>query len=124
MIENIKNDRFAKYCGIKLVEVKEGYALTEMEIEDHHLNGVNIVQGGAIFTLADYAFAAASNSRGFVTVGLNVSISYFRSPRGKVIRAEASEIVSGKKISGYSVDIKDEDGSIVARFTGLGFVKG
>jgi len=124
MIENIKKDRFAKYCGIKLVEVMEGYALTEMEIEDHHLNGVDIVHGGAVFTLADYAFAAASNSRGFVTVGLNVSISYFRSPRGKVIRARASEIVSGKKVSGYSIDVLDEDGSIVARFTGLGFVKG
>ncbi len=123
MIENIKNDRFAAYAGIRLVEVGDGHAVTELEIEEKHLNGVGIAHGGAIFTLADYAFAAASNSGGFVTVGLNVSISYFKSPKGRVIRAEARQISSGRKVSGYSVEIKDEDGTLIAYFTGLGFVK-
>ena len=74
---NVKDDRFAKYVGIELVEVREGYAVAELIVRDDHLNGVNSVQGGAIFTLADYAFAAASNSYGFITVGINVNISYY-----------------------------------------------
>ncbi len=105
LIKNIENDKFAAFAGIKLIKVEPGYALTQMEITDNHLNGVNIVQGGAIFTLADYAFAAASNSRGNVTVGINATISYFKSPKGKVLTAEATEISGSKKICGYNVDV-------------------
>ena len=53
--EFLKNDRFAEHCGIELVEVGEGRAKTRMKIEDRHLNGVNVVHGGAIFSLADLA---------------------------------------------------------------------
>lgn len=61
MIDNVKKDKFASYVGIELLEVGDGYAEAQMEITDNHLNGVNILHGGAIFTLADYTFAAASN---------------------------------------------------------------
>jgi acyl-coenzyme A thioesterase PaaI-like protein len=69
LTECIHNDLFAKHVGIRLVETKEGYAKAEMDIHEYHLNGVRMVQGGAIFTLADYAFAAASNSRGLLCIG-------------------------------------------------------
>ncbi len=53
-------DKFAQHCGVELLEVSEGRARAKMEITEHHLNGVNITHGAAIFTLADLAFAAAS----------------------------------------------------------------
>ena len=80
------------FVGIKLVEVKPGYAKANMEITDKHLNAVNIVQGGVIFTLADFAFEAASNSYGQVSLGINANISYFQPPKGKILIAEAKEI--------------------------------
>jgi len=46
------------------VEAEAGYCKARMKIEDKHLNAANVVQGGALFTLADLAFAIASNSRG------------------------------------------------------------
>ena len=55
----IKKDKFCMFIGIELTEVSEGHAKAKMDIKEHHLNGVGIVQGGAIFTLADLAFAAA-----------------------------------------------------------------
>lgn len=121
LIKNVKNDQFAKYVGIRLIEVSEGFAITELFLNDDHLNGVNRVQGGVIFTLADYAFAAASNSGGCATVGLNVNISYYKTPVGKVIRAIAKEISVQNKISAYNVEVVDEDGSLVASFNGLGY---
>jgi acyl-CoA thioesterase len=120
---NIHNDRFANHVGIRLIEVKDGYALTELTLADYHLNGADRVQGGVIFTLADYAFGAASNSQGIATVGLNVNISYFKSPTGSVIRAEAKEINTQNKICGYQVNVFDEDGSLIATFNGLGYRK-
>ncbi|NTV25708.1 MAG: PaaI family thioesterase [Chlorobiaceae bacterium] len=123
MLKNVKNDRFAQLLGIEILEVSPGYALLELKIEDKHKNGINIVQGGAIFTLADYAFGVASNADGSTTVGINASISYFKAPTGAYIRAEARAESTGKKICGYKVAIQDEDGSLVATFSGLGYIK-
>ena len=72
--EFFKRDSFAEHCGIKLVEVSPGSARAEMEIKKEHLNGLNTVHGGAIFTLADLTVAAAANAYGMVTGAINVSI--------------------------------------------------
>lgn len=123
MIKLVERDKFAAYLGMKIIKVDYGYAVTQMEITDNHLNGVNIVQGGVIFTLADYAFAAASNSKGFATLGINAHISYFKSPKGKMLTAEAKEISSGNKLCSYNVDVFDENKDLIARFNGTGYIK-
>lgn len=121
--EFFKKDRFAEYIGIELVEVKPGYALARIEITDKHLNAVNIVQGGVTFTLADFAFAAASNSHGKVAVGINVNISYFQSPKGKILTAEAKEIAANSKLASYDVGVYDEEKNLVAQFNGMVYIK-
>jgi acyl-CoA thioesterase len=113
----LKNDRFAALAGIELVKVEPGYALAKMNIEEKHLNGVNIVQGGATFTLADFAFAAASNAHGQVALGINASINYFQAPQGKVLFAEATELHASRRLANYNVDIYDENKELIARFT-------
>ncbi len=76
--EFIESDRFAKHCGIELIDVGDGWARAQMRIEDHHLNGVDVVHGGAVFSLADLVFAAAANSHGTVAVAINASIWYMK----------------------------------------------
>jgi len=119
----VKNDQFAAYLGIEIVEVDDDYAVVKMKITDDHLNGVNTVQGGVIFTLADFAFAVASNAKGLVTVGINANISYFKPPNGKLLMAEAKKISSSKKLCNYSVDIFDENKNLIARFNATGYIK-
>ena len=118
-----ENDRFAAYTGIKLVKAIPGYALTRLEVQDKHLNGVDFVQGGAIFTLADFAFAAASNAAGFPTLGINAAISYIKGPRGKVITAEAKEVSATNRLCTYEVAVYDEDGQTVAKMLATGYIK-
>ena len=62
LIEFFKKDRFAVMAGVELLEVKQGYAKARMLVTKEHLNGGGVCQGGALFTLADLAFAAAINS--------------------------------------------------------------
>ncbi len=124
MIQFIKKDRFAELVGSRIVKVEPGYAVVEMEVMEKHLNGVNMVQGGAIFALADYAFAAACNSGGSLTVGVNVNISYFKSPKGKMLTAVAKEISSSRKICGVNIDVFDENDDLIARAHGTGYRKG
>lgn len=122
-IKNIKNDKFAALVGIKLLQVGDGYALTQMEVSEKHLNGINFVQGGAIFTLADYAFAAAANAKGLMTVGITNNISFIKPPKGKIITAEAREASCSRKLCVYNVDVFDEDKELIAQMSAMGYIK-
>jgi acyl-CoA thioesterase len=87
------------------------------------LNAVGIVQGGAIFTLADYAFAAASNSHGTVAVAVNANISFMKALSAGTLIAEAREVSKSYKLGTYTVEVKDEQGELVALFQGMVYRK-
>lgn len=119
----INNDRFAKLLGIELVEAAPGHAVTQMEITDEHLNAVNMAQGGALFTLADLALAAASNAHGPVAVSIQSEIKYFKPAAKGLLTAEASEISLSSKLATYSIAIRNKDGELVAAFQGMVYRK-
>ena len=118
-----KNDRFAEHNGIELLEIAEGRAKAKMVIEDRHLNGVNVVHGEAIFTLADLAFAAASNSHGTVAVAINASIWFVKAGRKGTLFAEAREVSRNPKLATYSIEVTDDAGEIIATFEGMVYRK-
>jgi acyl-CoA thioesterase len=124
VINYFKNDRFADHVGIELIDVSKGWAKAKMEIKDHHLNGVNIAHGGAVFSLADLAFAVASNSHGTVALSINVSISYFKaSVVGETLYAQAKEVSRNPKLATYEVRVTDEANDIIAIFLGTVYRK-
>jgi len=123
LIKTLENDRFAALVGLELVKVQPGYAVVKLEVSDKHLNGVNIIQGGVIFTLADFAFAAASNACGQITVGINANIAYFQVSKGKTLIAEAKEVAVSRKISNYNVDVFNENKDYIARMSITGYKK-
>jgi acyl-CoA thioesterase len=120
----IEADRFAAENGITLVEVRPGAAVARMEVGARHLNGVGIVQGGAIFTLADLAFAAAANSHGEIAVAIDVSISFIRAVSGGTLTADAREEAVNPRLSTCLVRVTDEAGALVALFKGTAYRKG
>lgn len=115
-------DRFAYTNGITLEKVTPGYSEAKMVVTENHLNGVGIVMGGALYTLADFAFAAATNSKGFATVTTNSSINFFSSAKGKVLKAVAKEVFSSNRLTTVDVDIFDEDETLIARYVGNGYI--
>ena len=121
--EFFKSDRFAALAGAELVEVKEGYAKARMLITPEHLNGGGFCQGGALFTLADLAFAAAVNSHLTLTVSTSSNITYVRSIAKGYVYAEATELVNHKRMPYAEVRVTDEAGELVAVFTSSGYRK-
>ena len=55
-------DRFSAVNDMKLVTVNEGFAEAELAVSDNSMNSLNVIQGGAIYTLADFAFSGAANA--------------------------------------------------------------
>lgn len=118
-----ENDRFAKLAGAELLEIKEGYAKARMLITDEHLNGGGICQGGAVFTLADLAFAAAVNSHLILTFSTSSNITYFKSESRGYLYAEAREIVNHPRMPYAEVRVTNERGELIALFTSSGYRK-
>lgn len=114
-------DRYAAAAGAKLVLVREGYARARMRLGPVHLNGVGVAQGGAVFTLADFAFAAASNSHGNVAVALDTSITFVRAATRGILTAEAREESVSRRISVCNVRVTGGGGEVVALFRGTAF---
>jgi acyl-CoA thioesterase len=118
-----ENDLFARHCGMELVELRPGYAKTQMTVDQRHLNNVGTVHGGVLFTLADFAFGAASKTGGRVAVAVNMHLSCLRATRAGTLVAEASEVSRSRRISTCTVRVMNEAGELVALFQGTAFIK-
>ncbi|MDT8357019.1 MAG: PaaI family thioesterase [Methanomicrobiaceae archaeon] len=116
-------DTFARLCGVELLEVSPGRARVKMEIGENHTNSHGTVHGGALFTLADTAFALASNSHGIPAAAINAHISYLKSAREGTLYAEAEEFSLSPKIASYTVQVTDEQGERIAIFQGMVYRK-
>jgi acyl-CoA thioesterase len=121
-------DRWAAAAGVVIDSVQEDLVQCSMEIADIHRNAGGGVQGGAIFTLADLAFAVHSNLdmvRGAdvgITVGQSCSISYLKSTRGSRLIARSVCLSRGRSMAVYRISISDDLGVPIAEMTGNGFI--
>ncbi|MCK4690736.1 MAG: PaaI family thioesterase [Desulfuromonadales bacterium] len=118
-----ENDQYAKHSGIELLEVKAGWARVKMTIQPFHLNGARTVHGGALFTLADYAFAVAANSRGQLALAINISMSFVKAAYDGVLYGEAEELSLNRHLGTYQVKIIDDKQQLIALFNGTAYRK-
>jgi len=114
-------DRFATENGMTLDALGEDSAVCSLILGPGHKNAYGGVMGGVIFTLADFAFAVASNNMHKGTVAMQVSINYLSAPKGQKLIATAKCIKSGKTSAVFNVDVVDDTGRDIAQFVGTGF---
>ncbi|GHU48964.1 phenylacetic acid degradation protein [Spirochaetia bacterium] len=120
-------DRFAMNAGIGIDSVTEDCVVCSLELTPQHLNAGGGVQGGAIFTLADLAFAVHCNlpmllgAAVGITVGQSCSISFLKPAKGKRLIAKSKRLSQGRNMSVYLIEIHDELANPVAEMIGNGF---
>ena len=119
-----RTDRFAANAGCRITEVDAEHAVAEMTVTNAHLNGGNVCQGGALFTLADLAIAALMNHQGLLTFGISNSIMYVSSAKeGDLLRAEAVNVADHHKIPAVEVRVTNQEGRLICHVTGMGYRK-
>lgn len=122
--ERLRNDALANHLGIDIMEIKPGYASATLAVKPELLNGVGVTHGGAIFSLADVVFAAASNAHGPVALALNVNITFLKATTtGTILTATAREESLTRKTGLYRMEVKDDHGEVVALAEGLVYRK-
>ncbi len=120
--ERFKGDRFAMLTGAEIREAEPGRAVCAVKLREEHMNANNVPMGGAIFTLADFCYAVASN--GFtehIIVSQHCSITFLSPAKGSELIAEAKCIRAGRSTCLYEVSVRDDLGTFVAHVTVNGF---
>ena len=117
------NDRFAREAGAEILTIEPGYAKVRMKVTPAHLNAAGVCQGGALFTLADLAFAAVANSYTQITLSLSANITFLKAVSCGWLYAEAREVHHHNRIPYIEVHITQEDGTLVAIMTSSGYRK-
>ncbi len=114
-------DRFATENGMTLEERDETHAVASLTLGARHRNALGGVMGGAIFTLADFAFAALTNDRERAAVAQQVSVNFLAAAKGDRLIATARYKKDGRASCVVNVDVVDDTGREIAQFVGTGF---
>ena len=117
-----KNDKFVDAVGVKIEKAEAGNAVCSLKIEDWHLNAAGAVQGGAIYTLADFTFAVAANCFDKITVTLNNNIEYIKKATSGTLFAHSVLTKMSKKICFYKTDVTDDKGDMIACLNTVGYI--
>jgi len=120
-----ERDGFMRSLKAELVEVDRGSATVRMDVRKESLNFNGTCHGGAIFSLADFAFGIASNSYGTMAAGIDVHITYNAAARlGDTLTATAREVSRSRKIAVYEIDVRGKKAGHVSSFTGTVYIIG
>lgn len=112
-------DAFSQWLGIKVIDIQPGKAVLQMKVRNDMLNGFNVCHGGITFSLADSAFAFASNSHGRLSLAMEANISYpAKIYEGDILTASAEELTRNDKTATYNIIILNDKKTIVGLFRG------
>ena len=123
--EFFSHDRYAtETTGIEILEAADGYAKVGLEVREGHMNAGNRVMGAVYYTMADFAFAVASNPDAGdapITFTLSSQINFLTAAKGRYLTAEARAVRKGRRTSFYAAEIRDELGTLIATVSSNGF---
>lgn len=125
MEDNVaKKDQFSKHLEFEIVQVSSGYAQVKTKVKPYFLNGVEIVHGGVIFSLADYAFALASNTTNETGVAINAHIQFIKPAcLGDELQAESKMISRSRRLGTFLGCVMNQKKDILAQFQAMAYFK-
>lgn len=115
----LQRDAFSRLLGMEVLEASPGHAVVRMTVRDDMVNGFGTLHGGALFSLADSAFAFATNAGGTLSVAIDTTLSIpAASYPGDVLTATAESRSSTNRLEFVDVTVRRHDGSAVGYFRG------
>jgi acyl-CoA thioesterase len=115
----IVTDAFSRWLGISVLEADVGHAVCRMTVREEMVNGFGTSHGGIVFSLADSAFAFATNAGGFLSVAVDCSVSFPVAVRpGDVLTATAIEESTTNRLAFCAVTVRNQQDAVVAHFRG------
>jgi acyl-CoA thioesterase len=122
--DSFANDPYAASQGYELGEITDEAVTVSMVVREDQLNFLGGTHGGVVFSIADCAFALASNAYPEDAVAIDTHLVITGgTTAGDTLTATATELTRGRSLATYRVNVTRSDGRIVAGFTGTVFIK-
>ena len=122
----VDTEPLARLHNMALIDLALGHSVVEMTYEPPTMDNIyQRAHGGAIYALIDEAFETSCQTHGTIAVALNVNVTYVASPApGARLRAESREKSLTRKTATYDINVKDQDGQVIATCQALAFRTG
>ncbi len=112
-----KDNGFMKHNDFKIIELDNNHAKLEYKIKKNGLNPIGIVHGGLLFGLCDTAAGVLASMNGKFPLTISCNVNYLKPAKGKKIFAIAKKLKEGKTIGYYSVELFDDNNSLITSAT-------
>lgn len=116
--ERFDSSPYAVLLGMKLIELRTGYAKVELELKSEFNNWDGRAHGGLIVSLLDQAFGAALNTLERIYVAVQLNVNFIAPPTAQTLYAESTVLHRGRSLGVSEMAVTDSNGRLVAR--GLG----
>ena len=114
-----KDEPVASFLGMKLVELSPGFARVSMAMKPEYINFNGMIFGGIVSSVADQAFAYATNSVITPNVATQFNIHYIAAAGEKdELTAECRVLKSGKRVCVSEIKVINQAGKLIATATG------
>lgn len=115
----MRHDAFSQLLGMEVLAADVGRSVVRMLVRPDMVNGFGTLHGGALFSLADSAFAFATNAAGTLSVAVDCTISFPVASRpGDVLIATAVEQTSTNRLAFVEVTVRNQNDEAVGYFRG------
>lgn len=115
----LEADAYSVGLGVGLVDVSPEEIVLSLDVTEDHLNFLKVGHGGMVFSLADCAFALASNSAGDRAVAIDTHLVLTAATRaGDHLKVTVRESSRGRTLGTYRAEVTRQDGRTVGLFTG------
>ena len=99
--EKLKGQHFMKHNHFVLSDIQEGKGISQLLIEQIHLQQDGILHGGVISTLCDVTMGFAAFSlveKGVKVVTSNLSVNFLKPNQPSIFRVEGSVVKPGRNL--------------------------
>jgi acyl-CoA thioesterase len=115
----LATDALSRWLGLEVTEIAPRRSTCRMTVREEMVNGFGTSHGGIVFSLADSAFAFATNASGRLSVAIDCTISYPVAVRpGDVLTAVAVEESASNRLAFCDVTVRNQRDAIVGHFRG------
>lgn len=125
--ESFDKSPYAAFLGMKLLDLKRGYAKVSLRVSDDFQNWDKRIHGGLVSSLIDQAFGCALNTLERNYVAVQLSVNFISTPMANdTLISEGRVLHAGTSLGVAQMVVKDSQGKIIATATGtaLGMERG
>lgn len=106
---------FASWTGMKEESTEDKSLCVSVKIEDKHLNGHGTGHGGFLYAVCAQAIWVYMNRIGRNGIGMEGNVHYYRPAMpGDTVYAYVNERKVGKRVGNFFIELKNQDGKLVA----------